>query len=666
MRIHFVLLPLALLLVGLFAYPNPDTGKLAGKVVDDLGDPLPGANVIIEGTRLGASTDSDGNYFIIGVPVGTYTVTASFVGFQSQTIEKVPLRQGETTPLNFELSSALTLDEVVVEYERPIIQKDAAGAPEIISREEIENLPVRGVYDVAATLKGVVGDSQGDDLRIRGGRNQEVQHFVDGQKVQVNNPPPTDREGYSAIVENDFRRPTDAPLSTFSIDVDAASYANVRRFLDDGMMPVTDAVRIEELVNYFEYDYPDPEGEHPFAVVTEVSEAPWAPDHRLVHIGLQGERIDTDDLPPSNLVFLLDVSGSMNRPDKLPLLKQAFRLLASNLREQDRVGIVVYAGAAGVVLEPTNDKHAILEALDRLQAGGSTAGGAGLKLAYNLAREHFDAEKNNRVILATDGDFNVGPSSDAEMMRLIEEERESGVFLSVLGFGTGNLQDSKMETIANHGNGHYAYIDSIHEARKVLVNEMGGTLVAIAKDVKIQVEFNPAHVAAYRLIGYENRLLNDEDFNDDTKDAGELGAGHSVTALYEIVPVGVEIPMSNVDELKYQQQVVRPSAGSNLELLTVKLRYKQPDGDTSRLLDTVLIDRDVALDATSESFRFAAAVAEFGLLLRDSEHKGRASFENAQMLAQSARGADPHGYRAEFVRLLETAEVLSNSELATR
>ncbi len=366
--------------------------------------------------------------------------------------------------------------------------------------------------------------------------------------------PPVDREGYAAIVENDFKRPTDTPLSTFSIDVDAASYANVRRFLDGGALPVHDAVRIEELVNYFEYDYPDPEGEHPFAVVTEVSECPWAPDHRLVHIGLQGERIDTRDLPPSNLVFLMDVSGSMNSPDKLPLLKQAFALLTDNLREQDRVGIVVYAGAAGVVLEPTNDRQAILDALDRLEAGGSTAGGEGIKLAYALARKHFDAEKNNRVILATDGDFNVGASSDAEMMRLVERERASGVFLSVLGFGTGNLQDSKMETIADHGNGHYAYIDSISEARKVLVNEMGGTLVTIAKDVKVQVEFNPAHVAAYRLVGYENRLLADEDFNDDTKDAGELGAGHSVTALYEIVPVGVENPAATVDELKYQQR----------------------------------------------------------------------------------------------------------------
>ncbi|MEP0545457.1 MAG: von Willebrand factor type A domain-containing protein [Rhodothermales bacterium] len=657
-RIRLFLLPLVLLAVaGLIpnSEPNPATGKLAGTVVDDLGDPLPGANVVVDGTQLGASTDIDGNYFIIGVPVGEYTVTASFVGYQPQSVEKVPVRNGYTTELNFELGPQ-SLGEITVVYERPIIQKDAIGAPRVLLGEEMSNLPIRGVTGAAEATA---------DAAAPGRPNARALELIPG--IQTNNPPPVDREGYAAIVENDFKRPTDAPLSTFSIDVDAASYANVRRFLDGGALPVTDAVRIEELVNYFDYDYADPTGEHPFAVVTEVSECPWAPDHRLVHIGLQGERIDTADLPPSNLVFLMDVSGSMNSPDKLPLLKQAFALLTDNLREQDRVGIVVYAGAAGVVLEPTSDRQAILDALGRLEAGGSTAGGEGIKLAYDLARKHFDAEKNNRVILATDGDFNVGASSDAEMMRLIERERQSGVFLSVLGFGTGNLQDSKMETIADHGNGHYAYIDSISEARKVLVNEMGGTLVTIAKDVKLQVEFNPAHVAAYRLVGYENRLLADEDFNDDTKDAGELGAGHSVTALYEIVPVGVESPaMGSVDELKYQAHRVRGDAATNPELLTVKLRYKRPDGDTSRLLEATLADAGTPLVASSESFRFAASVAEFGLLLRDSAHKGRASFENAKMLAEGARGEDPHGYRAEFVRLIDAADALTRAEVATR
>ncbi len=646
-RIRFFLLPIALLLLaGLI--PNPDTGTLVGRVVDEHDDPLPGANVVLDGTVLGAATDIDGAYRILDVPVGEYSVTVSFVGYQPKITEKVAIQHGKTTELNVALDAPQGLDEITVVYERPIIQRDAIGAPKVVKGEQIANLP------------------------IRGSRNDEARYFIDG--IQTNNPPPTDREGYAAIVENNFKRPTDTPLSTFSIDVDAASYANVRRFLDGGALPVKDAVRIEELINYFTYDYPDPDGAHPFAVVTEVSACPWAPDHRLVHIGLQGERIDTEDLPPSNLVFLLDVSGSMDSPDKLPLLKQGFRLLADNLRAQDRVGIVVYAGAAGVVLEPTNDKQQILAALDMLQAGGSTAGGEGIKLAYNLARTHFDAEKNNRVILATDGDFNVGASSDAEMMRLIEAQRDSGVFLSVLGFGTGNLQDSKMETIADHGNGHYAYIDSINEARKVLVNEMGGTLVTIAKDVKLQVEFNPAHVAAYRLIGYENRVLADEDFNDDKKDAGELGAGHSVTALYEIVPVGVEPPVSSVDPLKYQAQRVRGDAATSPELLTVKLRYKpaqslprtRSGGDTSTLLETALVDRGTALDAASEAFRFSASVAEFGLLLRDSEHEGRASFENAKMLASGALGADEHGYRAEFVRLIDTADALARAEVASR
>jgi Ca-activated chloride channel family protein len=658
-RVHLVLLPLfflvaAGLLLNDSADPAADTGHIAGQVVDANGDALVGANIHVEGTALGAATDRGGRYLIRDVPVGIYTVKAAFVGFEPKAAGTVRVQNNATTTVDFTLSADPNVDPgVVVKNERPEARDDAKSQHAV--EEEIA-LDLN--MDLSSVPPPAMSPTQTRALQLR-------PHSA-GAGLHGRYAPPVDREGYAAIVENDFRRPTDAPLSTFSIDVDAASYANVRRFLDDGRMPVKDAVRIEELVNYFEYDYPDPGGEHPFAVVAEVSEAPWAPEHRLVHIGLQGERIDTEDLPPSNLVFLIDVSGSMGSPDKLPLLKQAFRLLASNLRPVDRVGIVVYAGAAGVVLEPTNDRAAILDALDRLQSGGSTAGGAGIQLAYKLARQHFDAEKNNRVILATDGDFNVGASSDAEMMRLVERERESGVFLSVLGFGTGNLQDSKMETIANHGNGHYAYIDSRGEARKVLVNEMGGTLVAIAKDVKIQVEFNPAHVAAYRLVGYENRLLDDEDFNDDTKDAGELGAGHSVTALYEIVPVGVEVPTANVDELKYQQQRPDDRAAASPEMLTVKLRYKQPDGDTSRLLERALVDRGTPLDATSDAFRFSAAVAQFGLLLRDSGHKAEASYPNVLALARGARGADAHGYRAEFIRLVETAEVLSTAEVATR
>ncbi|MBD3240560.1 MAG: DUF3520 domain-containing protein [Chitinivibrionales bacterium] len=464
-------------------------------------------------------------------------------------------------------------------------------------------------------------------------------------------------ESYSTIVENGFRKALDSPLSTFSIDVDAASYSNVRRFLTGNSLPPKDAVRIEELVNYFHYDYPRPDGDDPFSITTELGPCPWEPKHRIVHIGLQGVDIDTDELPPSNLVFLLDVSGSMNAANKLPLLKSAMKMLVNRLDKDDRVAIVVYAGAAGLVLPSTSgaDKSTIIDALNRLNAGGSTAGGAGIKLAYEVAREHYLAKGNNRVILCTDGDFNVGASSDAAMVRLIEEKRKDGVFLTVLGFGTGNYKDSKMEQLADKGNGNYAYIDNLLEAKKVLVTEMGATLVTIAKDVKIQVEFNPAAVEAYRLIGYENRALKNEDFNDDTKDAGELGAGHSVTALYEIVPAGTQSDRGGgVDPLKYQTRAVKKLSD---ELLTVKFRYKAADGDTSRLIVQALADEP--RDELSENFRFSAAVAGFGMLLRESAHGGSLTWDQVLEMARDARGRDREGYRAEFVRLVERAQLLA-------
>jgi Ca-activated chloride channel family protein len=483
--------------------------------------------------------------------------------------------------------------------------------------------------------------------------------------------PPVDREGYAPIDEVGFRRAADVPLSTFSIDVDRASYANTRRFLTSGRLPPEDAVRVEEFVNSFDYglEGPGDRAEHPFAVHTEVTEAPWAPDHHLVRIGLQGRRIETEALPPANLVFLIDVSGSMDAPDKLPLLQRAFRLLVRELRPEDRVALVVYAGSSGLVLEPTSgaEKGRILEAIDRLRAGGSTAGASGLRLAYETARQHFDAGATNRVILATDGDFNVGVSSDAEMKRLVEEERESGVMLSVLGFGTGNLQDSKMETLADHGNGNYAYIDSIREAERVFVREFGGTLFSIAKDVKVQVEFNPARVAGYRLVGYENRRLANEDFNDDRKDAGELGAGHTVTALYEIVPVGVEVPSAGVDDLRYQRTPALSGAADSDEWLTVALRYKPATGagafaDESVRLAVPVAGAPTPLARASEATRWAVAVTEAALLLRNSDYAPGASWDHALALARSARGSDPHGDRAEFVRLVETAAALEATE----
>ena len=471
-------------------------------------------------------------------------------------------------------------------------------------------------------------------------------------------PPDFNTESYARIAENDFRLVSASPLSTFSIDVDRASYANIRRFIQDGERPPVDAVRIEEMINYFPYDWGSVGREHPFSVTTEVWDAPWKREHRLVRIGLHARSIDTEDLPPSNLVFLLDVSGSMRPDNKLPLLKKAFALLVEQLRSRDRVAIVVYAGAAGLVLPstPGNKREKIMAALDELRAGGSTAGGAGLELAYATAFEHFMDGGNNRVILATDGDFNVGASSDAEMVRLIEQERDGGTFLTVMGFGTGNLKDSKMEQIADHGNGNFHYVDGLLEARKVLVEEMGGTLFTLAKDVKLQIEFNPASVAGYRLIGYENRLLADEDFNDDTKDAGELGAGHTVTALYEVVPVGVTVPREEVDDLRYQTQPDDlPASAFEDEMMYVKIRYKDPDGTKSKLLEQAVADRS---GSPSVDFRFATAVAGFGMLLRDSKHAGDLTLSDVVGLAEKGKGDDPRGYRGEFIRLVEATRDL--------
>lgn len=467
-------------------------------------------------------------------------------------------------------------------------------------------------------------------------------------------------EEYGVIDEPGFAAVVNKPLSTFSIDVDSASYANVRRFLHDGQLPPADAVRIEELINYFDYDYPDPADGEPFSIVTEMAACPWAPPHRLVHIGLRSKPVATANLPPNNLVFLIDVSGSMNAADKLPLLKKAFSLLVQQLRTQDQISIVVYAGAAGMVLPPTSgaQRTKILSTLSRLDAGGSTAGGAGMYLAYKLARENFIDGGSNRVILATDGDFNVGVSSDGQLVKMIERERESGVFLTVLGFGTGNLKDSKMEKLADHGNGNYAYIDNLLEARRVLVEQMGATLLTVAKDVKLQVEFNPAQVKAYRLIGYENRRLRDEEFNDDEKDAGDLGAGHSVTALYEVIPAGSDEPLPGVDPLKYQQTTVRPDAAGNNEVLTVKLRYKPPEGSESRLLTRVLA-KPGGDAAPTQAFRFASAVAEFGLLLRDSPYKGAADYDHAFEQARQTLGSDEDGRRSEFLSLVKTAKTLT-------
>jgi Ca-activated chloride channel homolog len=474
--------------------------------------------------------------------------------------------------------------------------------------------------------------------------------------------PAFNTEDYDNIVENKFLSPKQEPLSTFSIDVDEASYSNVRRYLQNGSLPPPGAVRIEEMINYFDYDYPQPQNEDPFSVIAEIAECPWNADHKLIHIGLQGKIIPLENLPASNLVFLIDVSGSMDEPNKLPLVQASLNMLTDQLREQDKVAIVVYAGSAGLVLPSTNgtNKTKIKEAINNLQAGGSTAGGEGIQLAYKIAKDNFVRNGNNRIILATDGDFNVGPSSDDDLVRLVEKERKSGIFLSVLGYGMGNYKDNKMQQLADKGNGNHSYIDNINEAKKVLVQEFGSTLFTIAKDVKIQIEFNPHKVQAYRLVGYENRMLASEDFNDDEKDAGELGSGHTVTALYEVIPTGIKNEFSkSVDALKYQSNKTINGSNSN-EIMTVKLRYKKPAEDVSKLIIKAVIDDNKPLASASDNFKFSAAVAEFGLLLRNSEFKENGNYQQVISLAKSSKGKDVNGYRAEFISLVSsTASLLA-------
>ena len=545
----------------------------------------------------------------------------------------------------------------------PVEAKRHAASPARPDLAKQEALRVAGSLPtgfVAAVEGGVPGGVVGGivgGLHALGRQNAYREAEIDRTSARFHT------EAYDLIQDNPFLTAAQNPLSTFSIDVDTASYANVRRFLVQGQLPPKDAVRIEELLNYFRYDYPEPRGAMPFSVSTEVAACPWRPEHRLVLVGLRGRSIEDAAVPPRRLTFLIDVSGSMTPPDKLPLLKQAMALLVGGLREQDKVAIVVYAGSSGLVLPPTSGERRaeIRAALASLEAGGSTAGGAGIELAYRVAAEMREPGAINRVLLATDGDFNVGVTSIGELARLIEEKRKGGVFLSVLGFGQGNLKDATMEMLADRGNGNYSYIDSEAEARKVLVSEAGATLVTIAKDVKIQVEFNPRQVVGYRLVGYENRMLRAEDFADDSKDAGEIGAGHTVTALYEVVPAGIPLDRPGASPLKYQQAPSPSPASSSGELLTVKLRYKDPEGSESRLLATTVASEP---GRASERLRFASAVAAFGMLLRESEHRGRADWPMVLELAREGRGRDAEGYRAEFLDLARRAAELARPQQA--
>jgi len=625
-----------ILLVGMLAAPTAltivETGSIAGHVRDPQGKPIKTAMVDVVGTSLSTITNDSGYYVFPNVPVGAYTVRARLIGHTLTQPITVRVTANATAVADLTLApSAATLEAVVI-------------SGYALGRAANGVVRIRGATAAA---------SRADALYVVDG----VASAYDSTEAWRYPRQAGNREQYDEIVENQFIAVAADPLSTFSIDVDRASYSNMRRFiLQDGQLPPRDAVRIEELVNYFPYDYAEPDGDDPLAIHTEVAPAPWKPQHQLVRIGLQARRIKVENLPPSNFVFLLDVSGSMMPSNKLPLVQSAMRLLVNQLRAKDRVAMVVYAGSAGLVLPstPGDQKSKILDAIERLEAGGSTAGGEGIRRAYDEAVANFIRGGNNRVILATDGDFNIGPSSDAEMVQLIEEKRRTGVFLTVLGVGEGNLQAAKMEKLADKGNGNYAYLDNLGEAQKVLVHELGGTLYTVAKDVKIQVEWNPARVRAYRLIGYENRLLRNEDFADDKKDAGEVGSGHSVTALYEVVPVGVntDVTIRMPDSLRYQRRDVQSTSAAGPELLFVKVRYKRPDGDESRLLSQPVLAE--AGQKPSVDFQFQAAVAEFGLLLRNSDFRGKADLGHVIAAAREARGRDPDGYRAEFVKLAET------------
>jgi Ca-activated chloride channel family protein len=628
---------------------RPSSGVVFGKVTNAAGAALVGATVKLTADRFPTRTtaaDTAGAFRFADVPFGTYVLEVSLSGFV--TLKRpvlVSADDPQSSPVSVMLLAApakrgAASTPNAAPSEAPNAAADARGVE--------RGIPGGTIGGVAGGLPAAPPPPATASARVGG----NIGGVAIGQTGQFNT------EAYDRIEDNGFRSVRADPLSTFSIDVDTASYANVRRFLNEGTMPPADAVRIEEMINYFRFDYPQPGPGTPFSVTTELAECPWKPGHRLALIGLRARPID-EGRRARNLVFLLDVSGSMMPPDKLPLVKKAMRMLVDTLRDEDRIAIVVYAGASGLALPatPGHQKDRIHQAIARLEAGGSTNGAAGITLAYRIAREQFIEGGINRVILATDGDFNVGVTSQGELTRLIEQSREAGVFLSVLGVGTGNLKDSTMEKLADKGNGNYAYLDSLHEARKVLVAEGGGTLVTVAKDVKIQVEFNPAHVAAYRLIGYENRVLRSEDFNNDRKDAGEIGAGHTVTALYEIVPPHVHLELPGVDPLKYQQPVVPRTSGASAsnELMTVKLRYKEPDGDTSKLMTFGVVNR---LTPAAANIGFASAVAEFGMALRRSEHRGAATFKDAAALARRHRGIDENGYRAEFVRLIELADAL--------
>ncbi len=614
---------LTLLLFAFAGFKLGTTITISGTVYDAASkETRPGVSVQEEGTKNAVITDISGKYSI-RVKNLDAVLTAHFVGYQTSKIKiKGPYKQDIWLR-----ASTNSMHEVVVRGYQKRNREVVTGSTFIVSGKEVADVPAASIT-------------------IRISSKEES------------------KDSYKEISENKFINPATTPLSTFAVDVDGASYSNMRRFINSGQLPPADAVRIEEMINYFKYDLNEPGNSDPVAITTELSTAPWNEKHHLLRIGLRAKQVETEKLPPSNLVFLIDVSGSMAPGNRLPLVKASLKMLVDQLREKDNVAIVTYAGEAGLKLPSTkgNLKTKIKNAIDELQAGGSTAGGGGLMMAYQVARENFIKNGNNRITMATDGDFNVGMSSDKEMEKLIAREREDGISISVLGFGMGNYKDSKLEIIADKGHGNYAYIDNADEARKAMVSEFGGTLFTVAKDVKIQIEFNPAKVQAYRLLGYENRLLEKEDFNNDKKLGGDMGVGHTVTALYELIPTGVKSDFAaTVDPLKYQKQENVESVVGSAEIATIKFRYKDPQSNKSLLKQTTLAGSPVVSAKASDDFRFASAVAEFGLLLRNSEFKQKANFNKLIARAKTAKGKDEEGYRAEFIRLAESAELLVKS-----
>lgn len=679
---------------------------ITGTISDKSGQSLPGVNVQIKKTKKSATTDFDGKYNIQAQKGDVILIT--FIGYQNQTktigdenIINVVLQEDNQSLQEVVVTTAMASKKrKATKSSTQMVQGKVAGvaissgyvqyAPSqsIVMRDVVslspkneplyilDGVPVKSdqfakinpndIQDVKVLkdkdATSTYGSKASNGVVVIDTKNGIYKNLTEKEldaKLNIVHPAPTpNQEDYDTFVENAFESPKTAPLSTFSIDVDNASYTNIRRFINNGQAVPKDAVRVEEMVNFFKYNYPQPKDQHPFSINTELSDSPWNTKNQILRIGLQGKNIATENLPASNMVFLIDVSGSMEDDNKLPLLIQSMKILVNELRAKDNVAIVVYAGAAGLVLPPTSgdEKETINDALESLQAGGSTAGGAGIELAYKIAAENFIKDGNNRVILATDGDFNVGSSSNSDMEKLIEQKRKTGVFLTCLGYGMGNYKDSKMETLADKGNGNYAYIDNIQEANRFLGKEFKGSMFAIAKDVKIQIEFNPKQVQAYRLIGYENRKLRPEDFKNDAIDAGELGSNHTVTALYEIIPAGVESDYLNQqpDALKYTK-VQETANNYNDELATIKFRYKKADGDKSIEMVNVIPNKTVALNKASDDFKFSTAVAWFGLKLRDSKLISNKSTTDILKLAKQGLSHDSEGYKAEFIRLVQSA-----------